>query len=528
MKGHSRRNSIDGSSRRKRLGRTHHVLALTVAAATGGFMLFGTNDDGANATLPTPGNNGESVQRLTLPDASGGATRPLGREPIAALSATHAPELVTPGESQGGTSASPTHETAANDVPSPVMAPVAADIPPVPKDKPATTATAGATQGTTQAAPWQTFEVQDGDSLAAVFARAELTPRDVYDVVNAGEPANALTRIFPGDELALRVNGDGELQAVRYEMSETETLFVRRGEDGYEPKVVTNPLKAQRASTQGTITSSLYAAALGAGLDDRQIMQLAHIFGWDIDFALDLRKGDHFRVVYEELYRDGEKVRNGDILAAEFVNRGERFRAVRFTFPDGDNEYFTPEGKSMRKAFLRTPVNFTRVSSEFNPERLHPVLGYKRPHMGTDYAAPPGTPIKAAGDGKVIHAGRKGGYGNVVIIRHGSRYSTLYGHMKGFRRGLSTGDRVKQGEVIGYVGSSGLATGPHLHYEFRIDGKHRNPRTVKLPEAEPIPAEYRQAFNERTTPLLAALDESSNTQLARSDAAGDEPAEAEQ
>ncbi|WP_435104470.1 OapA family protein [Arhodomonas sp. AD133] len=527
MKGHSRRNSIDGPPRRKRLGRTHHVLALTVAAATGAFMLFGTNDDGANATLSTTDADGESVKRLTLPDASGGATRPLGREPIAALSAEQAPELVTPGESPGDGPSPPKRKTAATDIPSPVMPPVAVDIPPVPKSKVAAQTNAETPADNAQPAPWQTFEVRDGDSLATVFARAELTPRDVYDVVNAGDPANALTRIFPGDELALRMSSDGELQAVRYAISETKTLFVRRGEEGYEPEVITNPLDTRRASTQGTITSSLYGAALGAGLDDRQIMQLAHIFGWDIDFALDLRKGDQFRVVYEELYRNGEKVRNGDILAAEFVNRGERFRAVRFTFPDGDAEYFTPEGKSMRKAFLRTPVNFTRVSSEFNPERLHPVLGYKRPHMGTDYAAPPGTPIKAAGDGKVIHAGRKGGYGNVVIIRHGSRYSTLYGHMKGFRRGISTGDRVKQGEVIGYVGSSGLATGPHLHYEFRIDGKHRNPRTVELPEAEPIPAEYRQAFSQRTSPLLAALDESSGTQLARSDTASDDTSEAE-
>ncbi|MQM37250.1 Murein DD-endopeptidase MepM [wastewater metagenome] len=196
------------------------------------------------------------------------------------------------------------------------------------------------------------------------------------------------------------------------------------------------------------------------------------------------------------------------------MNHGERFRAVRFTFPDGDAQYFTPDGKSMRKAFLRTPVNFTRVSSEFNPQRLHPILGTKRPHMGTDYAAPPGTPIKAAGDGRIVHIGRKGGYGNAIVIKHGSRYSTLYGHMRGFRRGLSHGDHVKQGEVIGYVGSSGLATGPHLHYEFRVNGKHRNPRTVKLPEAEPIQAKYREDFETQTAPLVARLEAAAPTQVA--------------
>lgn len=363
---------------------------------------------------------------------------------------------------------------------------------------------------------WQPFEVRSGDSLAALFDRASLGPRDVHEVVNAGGRAEELVRLFPGDVVELRLDDDGTLHGVRYELSETETLLLTRtAGDGYEPQVKTRELERRVAHAQGRVSTSLYAAGLEAGLDDRLIMELAAIFGWDVDFALDLRRDDSFVVIYEELYRDGEKLGNGRILAAEFINRGERFRAVRYTDPSGDSDYYAPDGRSMRKAFLRTPADFTRVSSNFNPNRLHPIHGTRRPHMGTDYAAAPGTPIKAAGDGKIIHRGRKGGYGNTVIIQHGTRYTTLYAHMRGYRRGLSVGDRVQQGDIIGYVGSTGLSTGPHLHYEFRVDGTHRNPRTVDLPEARPIAAEYRDEFKAESRAYLARLDTLSRTLLAR-------------
>jgi murein DD-endopeptidase MepM/ murein hydrolase activator NlpD len=367
-------------------------------------------------------------------------------------------------------------------------------------------------------AAWQTVTVGNGDNLAAVFDRAGLTPRDVHNVVNAGDPAGELTRIYPGDEIHLRIDDAGELTGVRYRMDETRTLVLEHtGEETFDVNVETATLQRRTAEAQGTINSSLYNAALDAGLTDRLVMELAGIFGWDIDFALDIRAGDRFVVVYEELYRDGEKIRNGNILAAEFINRGERFRALRYETAEGESNYYAPDGRSMRKAFLRTPTDFTRVSSEFNPDRLHPVLGTRRPHRGTDYAAPPGTPIKAAGDGKIVHRGTKGGYGKTVVLKHGGRYTTLYGHMSNYANGHSVGDRVKQGEIIGYVGSTGLSTGPHLHYEFRVNGVHRNPRTVDLPEAEPIAERYRADFERTTAALITRLDTLSGTRLARAD-----------
>ncbi len=225
-----------------------------------------------------------------------------------------------------------------------------------------------------------------------------------------------------------------------------------------------------------------------------------------MDFALDIRKGDSFSVVYEEEYLDGNKYQDGNILAARFTNQGRTFTALRYTDSKGNTGYFTPEGRSMRKAFLRTPVEFARISSHFNLKRRHPVLHRIRAHKGTDYAAPRGTPIRSAGDGKIIHAGRKGGYGNVVIIKHGNRYTTLYAHMKGFSRGIKRGRYVKQGQTIGYVGSSGLATGPHLHYEFRVNGAPKDPVRVKLPQAEPIKRSERARFEEFAKTLMAQLE----------------------
>ena len=365
-------------------------------------------------------------------------------------------------------------------------------------------------------ARWQIETVGSGDNLAAVFNRAGLTARDVYEVVNTNETTQALTRIYPGDAIHLQVTERGQLSALRYRLDETRTLnLLRTAEGDYESRITARPLTRVISEASGTINSSLYNAALNAGLDDRLVMELAGIFGWDIDFALDIRQGDRFTVIFETLYRDGEKVRTGNILAAEFVNRGDRFRALRYAKADGRSDYYSPDGRSMRKAFLRTPTDFTRVSSEFNPNRVHPIYGTTRPHQGTDYAAPPGTPIKAAGDGKITHRGSKGGYGKTVVLSHGTRYTTLYAHMRSYAKGQRTGDRVKQGEIIGYVGSTGASTGPHLHYEFRVDGVHRNPRTVDLPTAEPIDERYRADFERSTADWLAQLDRLHRTRLAQ-------------
>jgi murein DD-endopeptidase MepM/ murein hydrolase activator NlpD len=234
-------------------------------------------------------------------------------------------------------------------------------------------------------------------------------------------------------------------------------------------------------------------------------MDMAGIFEWDIDFIQDVREGDTFTVIYEELWRDGVKLRDGEIVAAEFVNQGKPFRAARFRDSTGRAGYYTPEGRSVRKAFIRAPLNFTRISSNFNPSRRHPVLNTIRAHRGVDYAAPTGTPIRAAGDGKVLFRGVQGGYGNTIVLQHGSNITTLYGHLSRFGNARA-GARVNQGDVIGYVGSSGLATGPHLHYEYRVNGAHRNPRTVSLPPADPIAADQQTAFTAATDSLWRQLD----------------------
>ena len=235
-------------------------------------------------------------------------------------------------------------------------------------------------------------------------------------------------------------------------------------------------------------------------------MELAGIFGWDIDFVLDIRQGDQFTVLYEELYLDGENIGNGDILAAEFVNQGKKYQAIRYTDKGGKTDYYSLDGKSMRKAFLRSPVEFSRISSGFSLGRKHPILNKIRAHKGVDYAASRGTPIKATSNGKIVHQGNKGGYGKTIIIQHGTKYSTLYAHMSNYRKCLKQGSRVKQGQIIGYIGSSGLATGPHLHYEFRVNGVHRDPLRVKLPGAEPLDKQYIDDFMTKAESLVAQLD----------------------
>ena len=243
-------------------------------------------------------------------------------------------------------------------------------------------------------------------------------------------------------------------------------------------------------------------------------MDMASVFGYDIDFAQDIRQGDEFDVIYEQKVANGKVVGTGNILSARFTNRGKTYTAVRYTNKQGNSSYYTADGNSMRKAFIRTPVDFARISSRFSMGRKHPILNKIRAHKGVDYAAPRGTPIKAAGDGKVLLAGRRGGYGNTVIIQHGNTYRTLYGHMQGFAKGVQTGGTVKQGQVIGYIGTTGLSTGPHLHYEFRVNGVHRNPLTVKIPAAQPLAKKYRVAFQKISAPLQTKLDILSTTIVA--------------
>jgi murein DD-endopeptidase MepM/ murein hydrolase activator NlpD len=269
--------------------------------------------------------------------------------------------------------------------------------------------------------------------------------------------------------------------------------------------MIDNPVETRIRTATAVIDSSLFQAAGAADISDLVALKLANVFAWDIDFVLDIREGDRFTAVYEQIYQNGKYLRDGELLAAEFVNNGKEYRAVRFVTESGAASYYTPDGLPMRKAFLRAPVEFTRVSSVFNPHRMHPILNLIRGHMGTDYAAPIGTPVHAAGDGRVSFVGRRGGYGNAVVLAHSNSVSTLYGHMSRFARDLRLGAHVQQGQIIGYVGMTGLATGPHLHYEYLVNGVHKNPQTVQLPGAEPLRAEALQKFRAETAPLLADL-----------------------
>ncbi len=361
--------------------------------------------------------------------------------------------------------------------------------------------------------PWQQVTVKDGDNMSLIFDRLNLSPQQLHTVLAADKDEHYLRRLRPKQTVQFQI-ADGQLQAMQYQLSATKSFLISREGDDFVGQLHEKPVEIRLTHATGEISSSLFQAGQEAGLSDNLIMELVNIFGWDVDFALDIRAGDTFSLLFEEHYLDGEKLRDGNILAADFTNRGENYRAVLFTDPKGNSQYYSADGKSMRKAFLRSPVDFRRISSTFQRERNHPVLGKKRPHRGVDYAASTGTPIKAAGDGKVIFRGTKGGYGRTVILQHGGKYTTLYAHMSKYRKGVSNGSRVKQGQTIGYVGKSGLATGPHLHYEFRVNGTHRNPLTVKFPDAAPIPSQYKNAFLQQSQQLLAQLDLFKRVQVA--------------
>ena len=353
---------------------------------------------------------------------------------------------------------------------------------------------------------WHSFTIANGDTLSSLFAKGGFNDKILYQVLGKGNKNKALTKIFPGEEIAFLTNEQNTLTKVRLKRSKLESYVFSSDEAGtYNSERLTRTPEVHVAYSEGLIDSSLFLAGQNAGLSQSQIMELANIFGWDIDFVLDIRSGDTFNLVYEELFLDGEKFKNGKILAASFTNQGRTTEAVLYKEPSGFNNYFTPDGNSMRKEFLRSPLDFARVSSHFNLKRKHPVLHKIRAHRGTDYAASRGTPIKAAGDGKIIHSKRKGGYGNAVIIQHGQKITTLYAHMSKFAKGIRSGKRVKQGQTIGYVGSTGLASGPHLHYEFRVNGVHKNPIRVKLPKANPIPKKQMANFKAQTENYMAQL-----------------------
>ena len=357
-----------------------------------------------------------------------------------------------------------------------------------------------------------TLTIRSGDTLDQLFRQHDLNIGHLALIARLDEASKRFRRIKPGDVFEI-THDQGELISVYSALDLTTALKIDRQEEGFTAELIERPIEIRKRFAYGSIETSLYESAAAAGLSDKLIMNLAGIFAWDVDFVLDIRSGDNYYVQWEEIWQDGEFVTDGEVVVAEFNNNGSQYRALRFVDDDGRSDYFTPDGRSVRKAFLRSPVDF-RVSSSFNPNRLHPVLKTRRPHRGVDYAAPHGTPIKASGDGKVIFRGVKSGYGNTVILQHGGNITTLYAHMSRFASNARIGQRVRQGQTIGYVGKTGLVTGVHLHYEYRLNGVHRNPRTVELPQADPIAEQYRDRFLAQADPLLKELENFKNTQLA--------------
>jgi len=352
---------------------------------------------------------------------------------------------------------------------------------------------------------WRVVEVKPGQTMSDIFAEQKLPSATLHTLLQFPGAKTPLSRIRPGKSFEFLIGNEGELLAIRFERDETHVVTLNLENGKVRETLDKRDLQYRVAMAHGEIVDSLYGAAAKAGIGNTTTVELAKVFGYDIDFTQDLRKGDTFSVVYEELWRDGERLRGGEILAATFVNQGKTYHAFRYEFANGERGYYDENGRPLKKSFMRVPVEFTRISSMFTANRKHPVLGKIRAHKGVDYAAPSGTPIVAAGDGRISFAGWQNGYGRTVIIDHGRGYSTLYGHLSSFGK-YKTGDRVRQGNVIGAVGMSGLATGPHLHYEFRINGAHRDPMKVTLPRPEPLPKAEFARFRAQTAPMLAKLE----------------------
>jgi murein DD-endopeptidase MepM/ murein hydrolase activator NlpD len=353
---------------------------------------------------------------------------------------------------------------------------------------------------------WREERIQRGDTVGSLLSRLQVTDPDAIAYLRGAHHVRSLYQLVPGRTVRAVTSEDGALVTLRYLNSDgTELVVQKRGEDFFAREEAL-PTERKLLMSSGEIQSSLFAATDQAGMSDSVAVQLADIFSSEVDFHRDLRPGDHFGVVFEAFYSRGEFVHSGRIVAAEFTNAGRTYRAVYYQDPQARGGYYTPQGKNMRKSFLRSPLEFSRVSSGFSLSRFHPILNTWRAHRGVDYAAPSGTRVKATADGYVQFMGRQGGYGNLIVLYHKNEYSTAYGHLSAYAKGLRVGQRVNQGDVIGYVGTTGLATGPHLHYEFRVNGMHQDPLRRILPPGPPITAELRSAFETASRPLMEQLD----------------------
>ena len=349
---------------------------------------------------------------------------------------------------------------------------------------------------------WRAVKVEDGDNLSTLFMRANLPASEIYNLT-ASPGGDLLGNLYPGDQFRIGVDGNGKVIQLEYIKSPL-TRYIFAFQDGaYRTEKRTRKADVLLGFRQGVIRDSLYNSGKRAQLPDKIIMEMANIFGWDIDFVFDIREGDQFSLLFEERYLDGQQLDAGDIIAASFTNRGKTYRAVRYQNSDGSTQYYSPDGLSMRKTFLRTPLDIFRISSGFNLKRKHPIHKKIKAHRGVDYAAPRGTPVYAAGKGKVVEAGFHHANGNYIFIQHGQTYMTKYLHLHSKK--VKVGQTVSQKMMIGTVGSTGYSTGPHLHYEFLVNGVHKNPRTVKLPQANPIEVDENERFERTTKPLLVRL-----------------------
>jgi murein DD-endopeptidase MepM/ murein hydrolase activator NlpD len=350
--------------------------------------------------------------------------------------------------------------------------------------------------------PWDAVTVRSGQSLGTIFRQLGFSPGTLHKIMTFSEDTRRLKNIRPGDLFEFQRHEDRSLKRMRYAFDEGRYQILEYDGEQIQSTFEDRQLVTDIIETSGTIDSSLFLAGKRAGLNDGMVMKLANLFGWDIDFVLDIREGDQFFLVYEKIYRDGEYLRDGEIIGATFINQGERFQAIRFDV-DGQAQYFAPDGRNMRKAFLRAPLNFSYISSNFNPKRYHPILKRIKAHNGIDYRAPTGTPVYAAGDGKVIRSDYSKYNGHYVFIQHANNIVTKYLHFT--KRSVKQGQRVRQGQTIGYVGATGLAQAPHLHYEFLLNGVHRNPRTFALPKADPLGETQLAEFQRQSAPVLSQL-----------------------
>jgi len=362
---------------------------------------------------------------------------------------------------------------------------------------------------------WQNVEVKSGDSISAIFTKVGLSAQDLFRLLNSSDEAKVLNQVYPGYQLDFLIPKEGELEQLRLLKSPLEGFLFTLNNNNYDVESILNFPQLKPTFKVGTIADSLFMAGQREQIPAVTIMEMANIFGGVIDFILDPRTGDDFSILYDEKYLDGEFIGHGDILATQYTNQGKTFTAVRYIDEEGEAGYYNAEGESMRKAFLRSPLDVFRISSNFNPRRRHPILNTIRAHKGTDYAAPRGTPIRATSDGQVTRASRNGSFGNLVIIKHAGGFETKYAHLSKYGNGIKKGRRVRQGDIIGYVGTTGSATGPHLHYEFLMGGVHQNPRTIidKLPKAESIDPAEMDRFRTQTADLLKRFSDMNSTSL---------------